>query len=123
MHTSINQNALGRRIRERREQDGLSRKALAEAVHISESHLANIERGSNTTSVMVLVEIANTLKTTPDALLMESLHSQRNARLQRYVECICNCSDDELEAVVNITAAIKDILKQSVEKILSANEG
>lgn len=121
MHTSINQYALGKRIRERREQDGLSRKALAEVVHISESHLANIERGNNTTSLMVLVEIANALETTPDVLLMESLNLQRNARLQRYVECICGCSDDELEAVVDITMAIKDILKQSVEKILSTN--
>ena len=121
MHTSINQNALGRRIREKREQDGLSRKALAEAVHISESHLANIERGNNTTSLMVLVEIANTLETTPDVLLMESLHLRRNARLQRYVECICSCSDEELETVVNITVAIKDVLKQSGEKILSTN--
>lgn len=121
MHMSINQNALGKRIRERREQDGLSRKALAEAVHISESHLANIERGNNTTSLMVLVDIANTLETTPDVLLMESLILRRNARLRRYEECICGCSDDELEAVVNITMAIKDILKQSVDKIVSTN--
>ena len=65
--------AVGRRIRERRNELGLSREQLAEAIDMSASFLGHIERGSRVASLETLVKICNVLDTNPGFLLAASL--------------------------------------------------
>ncbi len=53
--------ALGDRVRSLRAQRGLTRKAMAQAAHVSERHLANLEYGIGNVSILVLQQMAGAL--------------------------------------------------------------
>jgi XRE family aerobic/anaerobic benzoate catabolism transcriptional regulator len=61
--------ALGRRVRERREGLGMTRKLLAQQAEVSERYLAQLESGDGNVSIMLLRRIAGALDLTPAALL------------------------------------------------------
>jgi XRE family transcriptional regulator, aerobic/anaerobic benzoate catabolism transcriptional regulator len=61
--------ALGERLKKLRAQRGLTRKALAKEADVSERYLANLEYGIGNASVMVLLQIANALRTSLAELL------------------------------------------------------
>jgi transcriptional regulator with XRE-family HTH domain len=54
--------ALGKRIRELRDEKGWSQERLAEAAYLDRSYLAGIESGARNPSVRSLLKIANALK-------------------------------------------------------------
>jgi len=53
---------LGARVRAIRARRGLTRKALAQAAQVSERHLANLEHGVGNASILVLLQLADTLQ-------------------------------------------------------------
>lgn len=61
--------AFGARMRARREELGLSQEEAAERATIHSSNFARIERGQQSPRVQLLVRIADSLETTPGALL------------------------------------------------------
>ncbi|HSV78713.1 MAG TPA: helix-turn-helix transcriptional regulator [Ramlibacter sp.] len=60
---------LGERVRGLRSRRGMSRKELATVAGVSERHLANLELGLGNASVLILLQVAQGLKTTPAELL------------------------------------------------------
>ncbi len=60
---------LGRRIRLRRREAGLTQEQLAEKAEISPSFLGHVERGSRKLSLETLLKLCRALNTTADALL------------------------------------------------------
>jgi len=64
--------ALGRRIRSRREAAGLSQQALAERAKISYKYLGTIERAQVSLSVEVLIKIARALDVEAGELLNQN---------------------------------------------------
>ena len=65
--------ALGRRIRRKRQEKGLTQQQISAKLNLSTSFYGHIERGSRVPSVDTLVLIANELNTGVDALLRDSL--------------------------------------------------
>ena len=65
--------ALGARIRRKRQEYGLSQKDIADSLGLSLSFYGHIERGSRVPSVPTLVLIANRLGIGVDCLLRDSL--------------------------------------------------
>lgn len=61
--------ALGRRIKERREEQELTQEWLAQQVGRERSSIANLERGKQKISVELLYLLAIALQTTPKTLL------------------------------------------------------
>jgi len=61
--------ALGERVRSLRARRGMTRKALAQAAEVSERHLANLEYGEGNVSVLLLLQVAQALQSTPAELL------------------------------------------------------
>ncbi|KXP08813.1 helix-turn-helix domain-containing protein [Tsukamurella pseudospumae] len=61
--------ALGKRIRSRREQLGLSQEQVAERATMHVSNLARLERGRQGPRVHLLLLLAEALETTPGVLL------------------------------------------------------
>jgi len=59
---------LGNRIRQLRQQQGLSQEALADIAHIGRSYMSGIERGVRNFSVLHLLRIARALKISPSDL-------------------------------------------------------
>ena len=60
---------LGERVRAVRSRRGMTRKELAAAAGVSERHLGNLELGVGNASVLILLQVAQALKTTPADLL------------------------------------------------------
>lgn len=66
---------MGRRIRLRRKELGLTQNKLAELLEVSNNHLSAIENGREKPSLEKFVTLCELLKTTPDFLLLGNLHS------------------------------------------------
>lgn len=62
---------LGERVRKVRNGRGMTRKELAAAAGVSERHLGNLELGVGNASVLILLQVARALKTSPAELLDE----------------------------------------------------
>ena len=84
--------ALGKRIRKRRVEQGMTQEQLARQVGVITSFIGHLERGSRKASLETLVALANALHVGVDYLLCDSLNTVRNdsgpdglSRGQRYV--------------------------------------
>ena len=69
----MNYQLLGKNIKKFRVQKDLSQEALGEKVGCSNSHIGQLERGTGTASLEMVVNIANVLGVTVDQLLLDSL--------------------------------------------------
>ena len=74
--------AMGKRIRARRKQRGLTQAALAESIGISTSFIGHIERGTRITSLETLVRLTQVLEVSLDALVLGPEHETRSAAPQ-----------------------------------------
>lgn len=61
---------LGRRIAQRRHEQGLKQCVVAEKSLISNNYLSNIENGKSIPSLETFINICNSLSTTPDYFLI-----------------------------------------------------
>jgi len=89
--------SLGERVRTLRARRGLTRRAVAQAAHVSERHLANLEAGSGNASILILLQVAQALNcsmvellgdvttSSPEWLLIRELLSSRNEAQLRMV--------------------------------------
>ncbi len=89
--------ALGHRLRALRSRKGMTRRALAVATDVSERHLANLEYGVGNASILILLQIAQTLQCSlaellgdvttqsPEWLLIRELLEQRDEATLRRV--------------------------------------
>lgn len=73
---SLDYQLIGKRIKKRRDQVGLTQEKLAEACGISEQHISNIERSTSIPSLEVVMRIADTLNTTPDEFLVGTIRRE-----------------------------------------------
>lgn len=69
----IDYEAMGRRIRRRRQEKGYTQRELAEHVNLSVSYYGHIERGTRIPSIETLVMLANELSVSTDYFLRDSL--------------------------------------------------
>ena len=73
---SMNQKAIGRRIKAAREKKQLTQEQLAELVDLSPMHVSVIERGVKLPKLETLINIANVLNVSADVLLQDVVHNQ-----------------------------------------------
>ena len=66
---NIDYKEMGKRIREKRKELGLTQEKLAEKIEISTSHMGEIERGTSICSLSVLVNLATVLELNLDTLV------------------------------------------------------
>ena len=79
--------ALGRRVRALRDQNGMSRKLLAQQSKVSERYLGLLEAGDGNISVMLLRRIAAALSVSlPDLLTPEQPGAALRRRIGRFLE-------------------------------------
>lgn len=70
---SIDYAAVGKRIKMARNKIGITQEKLAELAHLSTSHVSKIETGDTKLGLPTIVDIANALHTSVDALLADSV--------------------------------------------------
>ena len=69
----VDYEAMGRRIRRKRQEKGLTQQQISKMLNLSLSYYGHIERGTRIPSLETIVSIANTLHMGTDQLLRDSL--------------------------------------------------
>ncbi len=67
---------MGRRIKLRRKELGITQEKLAENLGVSPNHLSGIETGAQNPSISFFADICDALDVTPDYLLLGSMHAE-----------------------------------------------
>lgn len=103
----IESSVFGKRIREMREYQRLSREKLAEMANISTQFLADIETGRKGMTVVTLKKICDALHTTADSIVYGN-DNEASPNLESIISRIPKNKRDDFEQAVAIIARIVD---------------
>ena len=109
---NIDYASIGANIREARNVKGWTQAELAERSGIEPSNISHIERAATKLSLPTLFSIANALNATLDELVYGNLLNSRCISCQKLDALLEDCTDDELEAIVEIVRTTKTILQR-----------
>ena len=108
---NINFRYVGENVRNARLNKGLTIEQLAELADISDSFLGVAERGTSGFSIETIVKLAGVLGVTTDSLLMEGSAGRAanapSSKLDTLTTILSNCSDQELEFVIEYVKLCK----------------
>lgn len=104
--------AIGKRIRVKRKQLGLSQEELAEMVNISTVHMSHIETGHTKLSLPVLVDLACALGVRTDDLIFDGDTHNRDELLEDLAVEFSDCSNPELLALRQILTSTKNAIQK-----------
>lgn len=93
---AINYKELGTNIKIERMRKGLRQYELADHVNVSSQHMSHIECGITQASLALLVDIANSLETSVDALLGHNQSANRRKILEAQFGSITEGAPDEV---------------------------
>lgn len=111
---------IGNKIKERREELGLSQDELAEMMgYKSRSTIAKIEKGVNDVTQTNIVKFAKVLKTTP-AYLMDWEKEQKNNDIMADIVVRMRMDDDFLSVVETLNSITDAEQLRSVKQMLTA---
>jgi transcriptional regulator with XRE-family HTH domain len=104
---------IGKRIKERRLDLGLTQEKLAEAAGVGIQHTSKIENGHTKLSLPAIISIANVLETTVDNLLMDSIDASQPAVVHEMESSIfADCTPAELSVLRATASALKRALRE-----------
>lgn len=104
---NLDYKSIGKRIREERKRQHLSQEQLAEKADLSPVHLSHIETANTKLSLPALINIANVLGVSSDALLCDSLVASEKAYTHSILYELEDCSNKELKLLSDSVKAIK----------------
>ena len=118
----INYSLIGIRIKETRNQQGISAEELAELANLSSVYISYIENAKRKPSLKSLIKICNALGITLDELLYGNLLYNPTEYQTDIDLLMADCSKNEKRFIYLILSAVKDILRSNdwslIEKIL-----
>ena len=104
----VDYKAMGKRIREKRIEVGLTQEKLAEKVGVGESHIGGIERGENICSLSVAAAISEVLEMNMDRLVKGVNSGNVN---QAFSELLGEVPDNNKDLYVKICEGVAEKLK------------
>jgi transcriptional regulator with XRE-family HTH domain len=90
---------VGRRIRQTREERGLTQEALAELVSLTRTSITNIEKGRQKILAHTLVDLATALRVAPATLLPES-NTRADSELDELLKERSRAEQDWIKAAI-----------------------
>lgn len=102
----LNYKLLGKRIKEARLKNKLTQEDLAEMVGVSSVYISHIEVASSKPSLETLVKICNSLNTTPDYLLFNSLYVSKEYINDEFANLLDNCSPKDLKLILELAKTV-----------------
>ncbi len=116
----IDYKLIGARIRKRRKELNMSQERLAELIDVSTPHMSNIENGKTKFSLPVLLNLANALDTTMDALMVDHLDNKitaKNLVLEEINQVLEGCTPLQMTMIEENIKVTKRMLSQYEKKI------
>lgn len=101
---------IGRRVKKRRRERGLTQEQLAEYCDVSNTYISHIETGIARVSLEVLYRVSCALQTTPDYFLVDSTRAPAYVRGE-LVELLDRCDSRTLytaEKLIETLLSIQD---------------
>ena len=111
MNKTINYEALGMRIRQKRIEKNFTQEKLGEMCDLSAAHIGHIERGTRILSVEVLFKIAQTLDVSVDYLLFDSVED--DSILETVAAVLKSSDKDKVRIFLNTVR----ILAENIDRL------
>lgn len=115
----IDYQAIGQRIRQYRQEKGLSQEILSEKADVTPAHFSHIERGHTKPSLPTLIRIANALDITIDDLLCDNVEKSRHVRIKDVDRLLEDCTPQEMKALTEVLIAAKRALRNIIAETRS----
>lgn len=112
----IDYNAIGKRIKQARQDVGMTQQALSEAAQLSTPYVSNIEHGKTKLGLPTIIAIANALTVSVDSLLCDSLTQPGSAYEQAFNNVLKDCSNYELRILESILRHTKQAIRNAAPK-------
>lgn len=103
---SFDYTMIGRRIRQSREQKGLTQEHLAEKLNVSNAYISKIERGKTSISLDRLSEISSVLEQSAEYLLSGANQSAREYLRGEIIAMLEGCSPAKIKLIANMIKSI-----------------
>ncbi len=108
--------ALGKRIKEKRIQLGLSQTTLSELCNLAPAFVGIIERCEKRPSIETLVRIANALNVNADYLLGDSIKHDSSYYINKASEMLSDMDEKEIGYAVDMLSNFRDFRgKRSID--------
>ena len=104
--------AIGKRIKAARIKAELTQERLAEHAHLSTSYIGKIETGTTKLSLQTLVNIADVLHTSADALLSDHVSYPDVYMKKNFEDLLKDMTAEELRIAENTLSALRASLIQ-----------
>ncbi len=117
---SLDNHALGIRIKSIRRKRGLSQSKLSEIVDKSPTYISFIETGNKGMSLKVFVDLANALGVSADELLIDSLDNITTVSCKTGIDWLEDCDSNEKRILLEILKTAKEVL-QTNKAVLKYN--
>lgn len=101
---------VGKRIRQVRDSKNLSQADLADLIHISASHMSNIENGKTNWNVLTLIHLSEALKTSPAKLLRTDIQESVVYYSEEVAELMSDCNPTEARILLRTLQTMKQEL-------------
>lgn len=98
----MEQQALGKRIREERLKLNLTQEKLAEEVNLSTAYIGQIERGERSLTLENLAAVANRLGVTIDYLLSDSVFSDSDGQYHLWCQLMNGRTEKQKALAINM---------------------
>lgn len=109
---AVNETALGRRISDIRNKEGLSQEAFAEKLFLSREYVAMIETGKRSPSLSSVIDIANTFHVSTDSILADSLEHPLSIEESEISHLLMECNPKESAIIIHMVKELVHILNE-----------
>ena len=106
MENTLDYEAIGKRIREEWNRQGLSIETLAMRAGISYVHMSHVETNGTKVSLPALGSIVNALDVTTDAVLCDDLKNKRSAYYAILDELLCDATPEQIELIIELAKVV-----------------
>ena len=111
MQMKVDYSLIGKRIKKRRLEMGITQEKLSDLTGISKAHMSHIETGTTKLGFPVLCNIANALEVGLDYLMGENLNSSVSVLREEIEEIISDCTVCELRCIIDSMVTTKNVIR------------
>lgn len=106
---------IGRRIKEKRMEKGLTQEKLSELIGVGPSHMSHIEGGTTVPSFEVFLSILNALDCSADELLCREISAAKPIRDNWLASLVADCDPAETKILSDVLLCLKATIRKNRE--------
>lgn len=95
---------LGKRIRKKRREQGITQESLAEMTDVGTTHISHIETGCTKLSLKTFISIANALNVSADELLCDYINKSSIIYENELSVLLKECTDKEIRFIYDLAS-------------------